>query len=246
MESSLIPARVKDTIRLSQNANFPKFLGFLRPEEAAVAKQVATTQGSNHAFFGGYDSAERVYFGELPAWCENKESFFPITALTLNFRTPSTLSHRHILGSLMSLGITRESVGDILIEQGRAVVFLSQEIAPFVKEQLLKVSNVGVTITEGFTLPLPGMSGFKEITETVASQRLDCVVAALLNTSRTKSAELISEKLVLVNSVCTDKTVKTVESGDTVTIKGKGKFIIESLSGRTKKDRIILNAKKYI
>ncbi len=246
MESLLIPARIKDAIRISQTSNFPKFVGFLRMEEAALAKQVAEKEGVAYCFYGGYDSAERVYFGAVPDWCEEKESFFPITALTLNFRSIDTLSHRHILGSLMSLGITRESVGDILTEKGRAVVFLNSEIAPFVTEQLTKVSKVGVTIKKGFTLPLPGMSGFETITETIASERLDCIVSALLKTSRAKGAQFILEKLVSVNSVCVDKPIKTIRSGDTVTIKGKGKFIIESLCGRTKKDRVILIAKKYI
>ena len=90
------------------------------------------------------------------------------------------------------------------------------------------------------------MTGFKEFSDTVASERLDCIVASLAGCSRKLAAELIEGKMVFVNSVCTDKTVKTVKNGDKITIRGKGKFIIESLDGRTKKDRLIINAKKYI
>ena len=37
-----------------------------------------------------------------------------------------------------------------------------------------------------------------------------------------------------------------VKIGDTVTVRSKGKFIIDSIDGKTKKDRLILKAKKYI
>jgi len=246
MDSSLVAARISDAVRLCNNASFPKFVGFLRPEEVVEAKSVAEKLGCKFCFFGGYESAQRLFFGAFPDWCNDFDGYFPITPVTILLKDGSALSHRHFLGARLSLGIKREAVGDILIEKGRAVAFLSSEIAPFVKEQLTKVANVGVVVTEGFTASLPGMSGFETLSATVASSRLDCVVSALIKSSRSRACDLIAEKLVSVNSILTEKTVKTVFSGDTVTIRGKGKFIIESLDGRTKKDRIILVAKKYI
>ncbi len=246
MDTQLIASRVRDASRLCDNASYPKFVGFLRPEETPLAESAAVKLCCKHLFFGGYEDAERVFLGVFPDWCDNFYDYFPITALTFKFRESDILSHRHFLGTFMSLGITREAVGDILIEKGRAVAFFSAEIAAFVKEQIGKVGGVGVSVEEGFSLPLPGMTGFEEITDTVASARLDCVVAALANCSRKTAAELIENKLISVNSVCADKIVKTVHNGDKVTIKGKGKFIIDSIDGRTKKDRLIINAKKYI
>ncbi len=246
MDIALLPSRIKDAVRLCDNSSFPKFVGFLTEEEAAICEPVAQKLGAFYAFFGGYEDAQRRYFGVFPPWCDDYEDFFPIKALTFTYREADSLSHRHFLGTFMSLGITRESVGDILVEQGRAVAFFSDDLADFVKSQVEKVSKVGVTVSEGFTLPLPGMSGFKEITDTVASSRLDCVVAALANCSRSSAAELIDNKLVSVNSVLADKTVKTVQNGDKITLRGKGKFIIESIDTRSKKDRLILKAKKYI
>lgn len=246
MESELILARARDVIRLCDNASFPKFFGFLRPEETALVTEALSKQGENCCFFGGYPSAERVFFGAFPDWCEDKEEYFPIVPLTFSFREADSLSHRQCLGTFMSCGITRESVGDILIEKGRAVAFFSKDIVCHVKENVTKIGGVGVTVTEGFSLPLPGMSGFETVTDTLASPRLDCVVSSLAKCSRGQAVSLIEQKLVTVNGICTEKTVKTVNSGDSVTIKGKGKFIIESLDGRTKKDRIVMIAKKYI
>lgn len=246
MDNSLLVSRINDAVRLSETAATPKFVGFLRPEEGAEILNTVKLQGGRYSFFGGFVGAERVYFGAFPDWCEPDDGYFPISALTFKFRECDLLSHRNFLGTFMSLGITRETVGDILIEKGRAVAFFSSDIASFVKTQITKISGAGVTVTEGFSEPLPGHTGFSDFSDTVASARLDCVVAALIGGSRSKAADLIEQKLVLLNSVCCDKTVKTVKNGDSVTVRSKGKFIIDSIDGKTKKDRLILKAKKYI
>lgn len=246
MEGSLISPRIKDALRLCRTSSMPRFVGFLRPAEAAEAENIAKKEGCNFEFFGGYEGAERTFFCAYPDWCEDRSTFSPVEAVTFSYRKQDSLTHRDFLGALMSLGITRESVGDILIEESRAVVFLSKEIVPFVLDGIKKVANVGVTLTKGATKPLPQMGQTKEIADTVASLRLDCVVASLLNCSRSQATDLISQGLVYLNSIATEKPVKTVASGDIITVRGKGKFEISSVADRTKKDRIVLKAEKYV
>ena len=246
MDCDLLASRIRDAIRLCDTSSFPKFVGFLRPEETETVFSVLQSIPTKQAFFGGYEDAERVFFGAFPEWCEETEAFFPISSLTFTFRPCDNLSHRDFLGTFMSLGIARETVGDILIEKGRAVAFFADPQADFVAGQVEKVGGVGVNITKGHILPLPGMGSFQENTDTVASMRLDCVVAALLSCSRNAAVEFIESKIVSVNSVCTEKTTKFVQAGDKITIRGKGKFLIEDVSGPTKKDRLIIKYKKFI
>lgn len=246
MEQALIASRANDAIKICNNSAQPKFIGFLRPEETAIVKAVAEKQALKYSFFGGYTEAERVFFGVFPDWCDEDDSLFPITALSFTFRKSDKLSHREFLGSFMSLGIARETVGDILIEEGRAVAFFTKEVSSYVKGEIRKISNVGVAITEGFSGKLPQMGGFAEITDTVASARLDCVVASLAGVSRNMATELIEQKTVTINSVCCEKAVTLIRNGDKITIRSKGKFIIESIDEKTKKGRLKISAKKYI
>ena len=180
----------------------------------------------------------------FPAWAE--DVYFPLCAVTLTYRKSDTLSHRDFLGSLMALGIKRETVGDILAEEGRAVVFLTIEVKNFVLTQIKKIGRVGVTLTEGFCEPLPQSDKLAEFKDTVASNRLDCVVSSLCSVSRGNAAELIENGFVSVNSVVTEKATKLITDGDIITVRGKGKFIITSLSAKTKKQRTVLEYKKYI
>ncbi len=243
MDIKLLVARINDLKQISQKSNSPKFIGFLNAEETtAAAKQF--NQAEKYAFFGGYDNAERVMLGVLPEWCDDPA--FPITAVTFTFRPCDKLSHRDFLGALMALGIARETVGDILIKDGKAVVFVSSDISKFVLTQIDKVGNVGVTLSEGCDSPLPEMGKKLECSVTVASVRLDCVVAAICNMSRTQASEKIADGLVMINSVCVTKPTLSIRAYDKITIRQKGKYDIVSCDEVSKKGRIILKYNKYV
>lgn len=243
MDNSLLSARIDDLKHLCEKTNSPKFLGFLTAEQVAVAvKQFKTHQ--KYQLFGGYENAERVMIGILPEWCD--ETAFPIAAITFTYRECDTLSHRDFLGALMALGIARETVGDILVSSGRAVVFVLSDIEKFILTQIDKIGNVGVTVAQGFNEPLPQGSKKQSFTVTVASMRLDCVVSALCNISRKEATQKIADGYVSVNSVAVCKATLTVSSQSKIVVRQKGKFQITSCDEHSKKGRIILKYDKYV
>lgn len=246
MEKELLSARIFDAIDISVKQNKYKAVGFLSEEEAALAFSVASSANARFAFYGGYGGALRTMFVALPDWADNADNCDFIVPITFSYRKIDKLSHRDFLGTLMALGITRETVGDILVEEGRAVVFLSKEIARYVTEQVSKVGGVGVALSEGFSLPLPNVSELVQFSGTVASARLDSVVGELAKTSREKAKALINEGLVICNSVVCEKVTLSVNGGDKISIRGFGRFVIDSCDEQTKKGRFILKYSKYI
>ncbi len=244
MDSELLPKRVEDAHRLCEKTSSPKFLGFLTPNEAAVAEGILCRLHARYQFFGGFHGAERVVLALLPAWCE--EVAFPITALTFKYRECDNLSHRDFLGSLMALGIARETVGDILVESGRAVAFVSRDIVRFITDNITKVGSVGVTISEGYTEPLPSMGKKEQFTDTVASVRLDCIIASLCHESRNGANDKILSGEVSVNSVECAKPTRNIISGDIITVRHKGRYYIDSVDELSKKGRVILKYSKFI
>ena len=243
MESEILIARISDTQDISQKTSKPKFFGFLSCEEAALAQKLLENRNANFCLFGGYEGAQRVMLGCLPDWCN--ETPFPISSVTFTYRGADELRHRDFLGALMALGITRESVGDILVEKGRTVVFFKDEVLPFVLSNVTKIGSVGVNTAIGFDEPLPLGDSLITASVTVSSLRLDCVVSAVANVSRAKANELIEAGLVSVNSLVCEKSTKQVTTGDAVTVRGKGKFIIGDTCQKTRKDRTVLDYKKY-
>ncbi len=243
MDANILLPRIKDTVDSTFRTDKPKFLGFLSLEEAAFAKKYLANQSIKYSFFGGNEDCERTYLGCFPDWVTNEN--FPITALTFTFREIDILRHRDFLGALMALGLRRETIGDILIEKGRAVVFLNSDIVGFVAENLTKVGRVGVTANFSDNKDLPSRNKLSENFATVASLRLDCIVSVFANCSRATAVSMIEIGLVSVNSVITEKTTKIISTGDAVTVRHKGKFIVSSTEKRTKKDRIVLAYKTY-
>lgn len=243
MDIKILPARIEDMALQCERTNSPKFLGFLSANEAAVAS-LSLKANIKHKLFGGFDGAERTMLCLLPDWCD--EPMFPITAITFVYRKCDNLSHRDFLGALMALGINRETVGDILIEQGRAVVFALDDIADFIMSQADKIGSVGVRTQKGYDLPLPGASKTEEHTDTVASLRLDCVVASICNCSRNMALQAISDGRVAVNSICALKSTVNIKCGDVITVRKSGRFKIMSCGEYSKKGRTILRYNKYI
>lgn len=243
MDNNLLLARIDDLKQQCQKNNSPKFLGFLTADEIAVVEK-RFSPGERYELYGGYENAERVLIGVLPDWCD--QPTFPITAITFTYRECDTLAHRDFLGALMSLGINRETVGDILIGHGRAVTFVSCDVAKFILTQIEKIGNVGVTLTEGFYEPLPQCDKKQTCTVTVASLRLDCVVSALCNISRKEAANKIVEGYVSVNSVGMSKITTLINAQSKIVVRQKGKFQIISCDDYSRKGRIILKYDKYV
>lgn len=243
MESNLLLARVNDTLDSVFHTDKPKFFGFLSHEEAVFVEKYLDNRNVNYCLYGGFDDAIRVMLCCFPDWMDCP--LFPITALTVEFRKSDVLKHRDFLGSILGLGLKRESVGDILCEEGRAVVFVCDEISNYVIENLTKVGRVGVKVTKGFSHPLPQIDSTVNKSITVASMRLDCVVSACANCSRNTACEMIDQGLVSVNSVVCEKMTKILDTGDVLNVRRKGKFQIVSAEKRTKKGRIVLEYKTY-
>lgn len=244
MDEKLFAARVEDTVSLCERTDTPRYFGFLGAAQTAQAAEHLARRGVKFSFFGGYEGAERVFLACLPPWCYEPD--YPLTAVTLKFRAEDTVGHRDVLGALMGLGIVREAVGDILLESGRAVVFLRRDIVGYVEEQLTTVGRVGVQVSEGFCEPLPNIGKTQEGTVTVSSLRMDCVVGALCSVSRSGAAQLLSDGKVILNSVGVQKPTKTVEKGDILSVRGYGRFVLGSCDRVSKKGRIILEYSKSV
>ncbi len=243
MKDDLLSARVKDLYDLTFKTSVPHYLGFLSESEAAVCEEMLKCTSAKFLSFGGFDAAERKMLCCMPDWCDEPD--FPIKAITFEFNSSYKLSHRDFLGSLMALGITRESVGDILVESGRAVAFVKTSVLKFILTQIEKIGRVGVQIKLGFQEPLPSIGELISCTTTVSSMRLDCVISAICGVSRNAALEYIEAGKVYVNSLPTQRATKLVLNGDSVTVRSKGKFYIVESDEHSKKGRIILKYNKY-
>lgn len=237
--------KLDDAVFLCEKRGDPYFSPFLSEGDQRLAEDYLRSRGfTGYLFFGGCSNSERKMLG-LSAYGDFSESDFPISAVEFRFRAADKLSHRDFLGALMSLGIERDTVGDILVEDGRCVVFLTEEISSYVTSQITKIGRAGVKLCQADLSRLPKGRGFDEQSITVSSLRLDNIVAAVSGLSREKTKSLILLGGVSLNfSECTNIS-RALSGGDVLSVRGKGKYKINGVTGETKKHRIKLSIIHY-
>ncbi len=246
-DDQLLHSRVEDIVRLAEKRHYAAFIGFLDERERAEAeKTLHNLHVDNYLFNGGYDDSERCMLGVFPQGDEVDIQAFPLRTIAFHYRSDRLLTHRDVLGTLMGAGLRRDAIGDILCNQGIAVVFLRDEICSYVCDQITKIGGESVRIELDYDGELPCAHSFAEIRDTVASARLDAVLSALLHSSREKSAQLIRSDLVSVDGESVHSVSRSVAATQKVSVRGYGKFIIDELGPETKKGRLRFWARKYI
>ncbi|MBR4894433.1 MAG: hypothetical protein IKZ36_04465 [Kiritimatiellae bacterium] len=237
-------SRVEDTVRLCDKRGVPCFLGFLDLHEQAYAQQVFQSLHADSVLtlYGGYADAERIMLAVSPPQYVAEECDYPFSAVAFQYRAHRQITHRDVLGTLMSLGIRREAIGDILCGEGISVVFARNEIVDFICEHVDRIGGEGVSVIPYYDGDLPIQIEFESIRESVASPRLDSVVKALVRCSREQAAEMIRFGRVSVNHLPVESITKTIVEGDTISIRGCGRFHIDQIGPNTKKGRLALFA----
>ena len=243
-EERFLSAHIADLQRAAERTGAPRFSAFLNEREAVVAR--CAVKGEP-VFFGGYDGAMRTVCGFVEGTYAQElqpEDIFPVSAVTFSFRKSDTLTHRDILGALMSLEIKRELLGDILTAEGYAVVFVHENAAGLVSA-VDKIGRVGVSAEVGVTKPLPQQK-IQRMEVTVSSLRLDCVVSAAVNTSRERSASLIKSGMVNADFLpCTNVSAE-VKENTVISVQGSGRYRLAGISGETRKGKLRITIEKYL
>ncbi|MCR4695165.1 MAG: hypothetical protein K5773_07600 [Pseudobutyrivibrio sp.] len=244
----------KRLIELSQRAYsnniycFSDFLGMAGQEIFYQACRDKNFAPVPYDLFGGNESCERkmVRFGNEDYMGYNVD--FPIKCIKvepLAKKFAKEYTHRDYLGSLMSLGIDRKKFGDIFVDHMDAYIYVDESTAEYLLENFVSVgrNNVKCSISE---LPESYIKeSISSITIQVSSPRADAVIAKVYNISRKDTISYFTEKKVSVNGHIIENNDKLLSEGDTVSLRGFGKFKFVHDGGPTKKGRLNMNLEVF-
>lgn len=266
--TALTEARLTDAMERMERGEVA-VLPFLTPRERGAVQRLLAQWGlrGNAWFWGGYPDAERVCLfllpwhlteglGCLPEEADADRMFAlleqelsdTVAAVRISGSGYRELSHRDFLGSVLGLGIERDALGDLAVQNPReAVLFCTPVMATFLVEHLEKVANDKVrcrpyTVDDSFT------NGRVEqpLRETVASPRLDCIVAALTGLSREDAQATIKNGFVEVEYEVEERVDRCPPVPCTLTVRGFGKYALRAFDGETKRGRLRLLAAKWV
>lgn len=256
-------ARLDDLVKRAEKGEVATS-DFLSPAEGHAARQYLMRKGAFFRVFGGYEDAERARIYVLPSYMEDAveeertiasllEAFgydCRIACLRVQGSGYASLCHRDFLGSLLALGLERSVIGDILVTEAPAIealVFCDEPIVAFLLQEWKRVGNDAVKISQ---IPLAQVTvperKYAPIHDTLASPRLDGVVAALCRLSRERAKAAVESGLVELDFEREERPDRTVGGGSILSVRGYGRFRILSVSEQTKKGRFRLEAQKYL
>ncbi len=221
---------------------------FTSPAGIVMADAVkANAGGMRIEYSGGYEGAERIRIAFVDDQFAGTVDF-SIVALKVSWDPRfRLLTHRDVLGSLMGLGIEREQIGDIMMLAGGAQLLVTANMASFIKENFKKIAMVGVEVEDlDLDSIMPKEEKIKEIRTTVASMRLDAVASSGFSTSRTKLVEAVNAGLLQVNWKPAKSPSQEVKEGDIISMRGRGRMVVESITGTSRKGRIGLYLKRFM
>ena len=242
-------SRVLDKYDQCRQRNLSTNTAFLSPAEACGALDLlhAAAVHEGFALLGGYEGAERRMLFFLPDWQEEADTADAMAFLRAAWHESEHPTHRDLLGSLMALGIERETLGDILVSEGSADLVVSAGIAPYLLDNWSSAGRTALRRTriESGALRVPEQQ-VREIRDTVATLRLDAVTAAGFSMSRGKAAELIAAGKVQKNYREAAKGDAPVAQGDVISARGLGKFEVAEVGGLSKKGRTGILLRRYL
>lgn len=212
--------------------------GFLDPNEQQICQTVMGNEVQVQAE-GGYELATKKRLILSNNWDFYPWSEFKVQALQVDYAQKfSTLTHSQILGVLTNLGVTANSYGDIITDgQGQWQFFVKEEMLNFFVDQIDRIGKNKVKLRPVSNRQILEVNDDSQSMTCIASSlRLDNVVSAITNKSRSQIKTMIEQGLIKLNWHDAQDSNIIVTESDTLSIRHFGRVQVENIS-LTKKAR---------
>lgn len=205
--------------------------------------------GLNINTYGGLKESERQIIATAHPDLEIQPNEFPVAQIHIHVQTGigSPVSHRDYLGAIMGLGIEREKIGDLLVDNNHAFIAVHKEISEYILYSLQSVSRYGkVTCKFVKSEDIPDFSqNYTTLNCTIASLRADAIIAAGFQISRTTASKLIAAERALCNGVIITQS-SPIKENDICTLRGYGRIKVREIGTTTKKGRLKVKIDRFI
>ena len=266
-DKTILLGHIKDLAGRAYQNDYITHTNFLGMSElAAFYEEIKKSGGSlindvyngvKFTLYGGYEDSERNVLCFLPSYLdaeglklqedEGGSIVSCLKVVPVNAKFADKLTHRDFLGSLMNLGIERDIIGDILVsEDGQvAYLFILKEMEELICKELIRIKHTSVKCIPVSNKECDIRPSFDEISGSVASERLDAVLAFVYRISRSQAQELVSRQLVFIDGRTAYSAGYDLKEGARVSVRGHGKFRYLGLNGNTRKGRFVISVAVY-
>lgn len=258
-EEILVQKRLTELSRIAYTRGIVTFSDLLNLNELNILHTTPKNQfHSRYETYGGYDLAERQMVAFLPDALYYNPSgclkdpggvHYPIEVLKISPRNPKfseELNHRDYLGAVMNLGIERCKLGDIIIDGKDAFLFVRSEMTEYIRENLAQIRHTAVWADIAMDFPHSYEPEYEEVRGTVASVRLDTVLALAYPLSRSRITSYIEGARVFVNGKLITSNGYRLKEGDIISVRKMGRIVYDGILSETRKGRYMVRVRRYL
>ena len=147
----------------------------------------------------------------------------------------------------MSLNISPSYLGDIIKYNNNYYLYVISDLDNLIENEFKYVGNNKITLEK---IDIESLKNYKreyeQIEFIVSSNRIDNVIARLINTNRDKVIDIIKNKDVILNYQVLTKNSYNLKENDIFSIRRYGKYKYIGIKNTTKKDKIVVSVLKYL
>lgn len=154
------------------------------------------------------------------------------------------LTHRDILGALMSIGIKRELFGDIVEKDKDFYLAVDRHIYEYLKDHLSMIKRSKVKFVE-WDEEIEVKNDYLVKSFIVSSFRLDKIISSFYKISRQKAAEFIRAGHVKVNHKPVEQINYLCNNKDIISFKKHGRVMFVDCNKQTRSDNYVVEGYFY-
>ncbi len=245
-QKDFLAAQLENAASEAQQNGRAVFMDFFEPAvRKLIEREIGRYPACDCAFWGGSEFSERAVAAVFEKGAPPEYDDYPVECLHIK-GADASVEHRDVLGSLIGLGLERDRLGDINIADGLIQFFVKKPLAEFIEQNLTQISHFDVkaeAVPASEIVPFDPQFTFTDAI--VPSLRLDAVINTVFRMSRSEASAFVKAGKVFINHVPAAKPAASVKTGDLISVRSKGRFIIDGENGATKKGNLKIRIKRF-
>jgi len=244
-DDKIFASNILDKINKYEKTGFLVTTNFLDLNEFKISIDLLNKSKIEYKIFSLNDVIEKRCIAILPEYTEDY-NFSCVSCIKVTPNNNFKLLHKDYMGSIYNMGITEDMIGDIIVFEDYAYIFLMNTVLEFILLNYTKVGNSKIAIDVMDINNLEEIiHNFENINIIVPSNRIDTVLAHVYKLSRSEAESKIFKKELYINSKCVTSKTYILKENDIVSFRKCGKFKYNNIIKTTKSDNLVISITMY-
>lgn len=244
-DDKIFASNILDKINKYEKTEMLITTNFLDLNEFKISQELLNKSKIKYKVFSLDDILEKRCIALTSEYDENYD-FSCVSCIKVTPDKYAKLVHKDYMGSIYNMGITQDMIGDIIVFENYAYIFLMTKVLDFA---LLNYTQVGNSKVKVEAIDINNLEeivhNFEDVNIIVPSNRVDSVLAHVYKLSRSEVETKILKNELYINSKCVNNKTYLLKPNDIVAFRRCGKFKYLDVVKTTKNDNLVIKVMIY-